>query len=61
MDGKALVVKWMMEEAGRSALMSPILFMICSQSGLAGAIHLSPVKSMSEKKMVQLLTAPKPF
>ncbi len=37
MDGKGLVVKWMMEEAGRSALMSLILFMICSQSGLAGS------------------------
>ena len=37
MDEKGLVVKWMVDEAGRSALMSPIPLMICSSSGLAGS------------------------
>ena len=37
MDEKGLVVKWMVDGAGRSALMSPIPLMICSSSGLAGS------------------------
>ena len=34
---KGLVVKWMVDGADRSALMSPIPLMICSSSGLAGS------------------------
>ena len=60
MDGKGLVVKWMVDEMGRSELMLLIPLMICSWSGLAGANHLLLIKSTSGNKMVQLLTARKP-
>ena len=37
MDWKGLVVKWIVDEASSSALMSPILLMICSWFGLTGS------------------------
>ena len=37
MNGKRLVVKLMVDEAGKSALMLPIPLMTCLSSGLAGS------------------------
>ena len=57
MDEKGLVVKWMVDRAGRSALMSPIPLMICSSSGLAGS-NLSVTGHLNVWQ--QLLIALKP-
>ena len=60
MDGKGLVVKWMVDEAGRSVLMSPILLMIYSWSDLTGSDLSNTSQVNVWQQVAQLLIAPKP-
>ena len=60
MEGKGLVVKWMVDEAGRSALMLSIPLMIYSWSGPAGGISSVTGQVNVWQQVAQQLSAPKP-
>ena len=60
MEGKGLVVKWMVDKAGRSALMSSIPLMIYSWSGPAGSNSSVTGQVNVWQQVAQQLSAPKP-